>query len=102
LNAGDGCGPASPGDLIEVVKEMHVNGLISGPGSHGTAKSLTAKLEAAQAALDLDPADYLTAIAALNAFINGVSAQSGKHIDPDAASELIGYAQGFIAQYSVL
>ena len=102
LNTGSGCGPTSPSDLITIINDMLTNGSISGPGAHGVGNALIAKLEAAQAALNQDPPDYALAISDLNAFINQVSAQSGKKINADAAAELIGHAEALIDQYSAL
>lgn len=61
----------------------------------GVTKSLLAKLDAAQSALDAGQADV--AINQLNAFINAVEAQAGKHIAEPHASHMIGHAQQVIA-----
>ena len=64
----------------------------------GVANALLAKLDAAQAALDRgQPA---VAVNNLNAFINQVQAQSGKHIDPVHADHMIMHAQMVIATLS--
>lgn len=102
LNTGSGCGPTAPSDLISIINDMLANGAISGPGAHGVGNALIAKLEAAQAALNLDPPDYALAISDLNAFINQILAQSGKKISAEAADQLIGYAQALIDQYSAM
>jgi len=61
----------------------------------GIANSLTQKLENAQK--DLDKGKTKNAISKLEAFINEVQAQSGKHITVDAANLLIADAQWVIA-----
>lgn len=64
----------------------------------GVGNALLAKLDGAQAALDRgQPA---VAVNKLNAFINQVQAQSGKHIDPVHAEHLIMHAQMVIATLS--
>lgn len=64
----------------------------------GVTKSLLAKIDAAQAALDAGQPDV--AINHLNAFINAVEAQAGKHIAEPHASHMIGHAQQVIAGLS--
>jgi hypothetical protein len=61
----------------------------------GVAKSLTAKLDGAQAALDRG--QTRVAVNKLNAFINEVNAQSGKHIAADHAGMLVEHANKVIA-----
>jgi len=61
----------------------------------GVAKSLMAKLDGAQAALDRG--QTRVAINKLNAFINEVNAQSGKHIASDHAGMLVEHANKVIA-----
>ncbi len=63
--------------------------------NQGIFDSLTKKLEGAQAALDKGQTN--AAINKLEAFINEVEAQSGKHITADAASLLIADARWVIA-----
>jgi hypothetical protein len=63
--------------------------------NQGIANSLTQKLENAQK--DLDKGKIDTAINKLQAFINEVQAQSGKHITTEAADLLIADAQWVIA-----
>jgi len=60
----------------------------------GVANSLMAKLDAAQAALDRGQAG--AAINLLNAFVNEVNAQAGKHIAADHAGMLMNHAQQVI------
>jgi len=62
----------------------------------GIANSLTMKLKNAQKSLD--KGQLKTAVNQLNAFINEVQAQSGKHIAADAAALLIADAQWIIKQ----
>ena len=61
----------------------------------GVAISLMAKLDAAQVALTRGQTDV--AINLLNAFINEVNAQSGKHIATDHAGMLVEHANKVIA-----
>jgi hemerythrin-like domain-containing protein len=63
--------------------------------NHGIANSLTQKLENVQK--DLDKGKVKNAISQLEAFINEVQAQSGKHITTEAANLLIADAQWVIA-----
>lgn len=58
--------------------------------NQGVANSLVAKLDAADAALDRGQPDVAANL--LNAFINQVQAQSGKHIHADHAGCLINHA----------
>jgi len=60
----------------------------------GIERSLIAKLEACQK--KLDEGQYKTAMNILNAFINHVEAQSGKHIPDDLAEDLIDRARELI------
>ena len=61
----------------------------------GVGNALLAKLDGAQAALD--GGQPAVAVNKLNAFINQVQAQSGKHIDAVHAEHLIMHAQTVIA-----
>ena len=61
----------------------------------GVAKSLMAKLDGAQVALDRG--QTRVALNKLNAFINEVNAQSGKHIAADHAGMLVEHANKVIA-----
>jgi hypothetical protein len=61
----------------------------------GVTKSLLAKLDAAQNALDRGQTDV--AINNLQAFINAVEAQAGKHIVAEHAEHLVGHANEVIA-----
>lgn len=61
----------------------------------GVAKSLLAKLDAAQAAVDHGQPEVAAKI--LNAFINEVQAQAGVHIAPMHAEHMIMHAQMVIA-----
>ncbi len=66
--------------------------------NQGVARSLVAKLDAAQAALDRgQPA---VAASLLNAFIQDVQAQSGKHISAEHAGCLINHAGEVISSLS--
>lgn len=60
----------------------------------GIAKSLLAKLDAAQKALDRGQPSV--AVNNLNAFVQAVEAQSGKHIEASHAGHLITHAQNVI------
>jgi hypothetical protein len=60
----------------------------------GVANSLMAKLDAAQAALDRGQTG--AAVNLLHAFVNGVNAQSGKHIDAEHAGHQVTHAQHVI------
>ncbi len=61
----------------------------------GVAHSLLAKLDAAQAALDRS--QPLVAVNKLQAFINEVNAQSGRHIAAEHAAHMVMHAQHVIA-----
>ena len=63
--------------------------------SQGIAKSLLAKLDAAQAALDRGQTK--TAVNNLNAFVRAVEAQDGKHIVSPHATHLAMHANQVIA-----
>jgi predicted outer membrane protein len=62
--------------------------------NQGIARSLFAKLDAAQAALDRGQSNV--AINILGALINAIGAQSGKHIDAQHASHMIEHTQQVI------
>jgi len=62
--------------------------------NNGIAKSLFAKLNAAQAAVDRGQVNE--AINNLRSFINEVQAQAGKHIHADHAMHMIEHAQRVI------
>jgi hypothetical protein len=81
-------GPAEHiGDLADLVETLELH--------HGIENSLLAKL---QTALDaVNAGDVATACAALNDFINAVSAQAGKMITDEQASRLIEAATGIRA-----
>lgn len=64
----------------------------------GVANSLFAKLDAAQASLNRG--NTHTAINQLQAFINAVGAQAGKHIVSEHAEHMIHHAHGVIAALS--
>ena len=66
--------------------------------NQGVAKSLLAKLAAAQAASDRSQPDV--AVRNLQAFVNGVNAQAGKHIDAEHADHLVMHAASVIAALS--
>ncbi len=63
----------------------------------GVATSLLAKLDAAQAALDRDgPNAHGTAVNLLEAFVNEVEAQAGKHVDAAHAEHMVMHARKVI------
>ena len=62
--------------------------------NRGIARSLLAKLDAAQAALDRGEA--AVAVNQLNAFVRELHAQAGKHIVPEHAEHLRAHAQEVI------
>lgn len=62
--------------------------------SQGIARSLLAKLDAAEEALE--DGHTAQAIEDLRAFIREVQAQSGKHIDPMHAQHLVSHARSVI------
>lgn len=63
--------------------------------NQGVAKSLVAKLDAAQAAVDRRQKDV--AVVQLEAFLQEVEAQAGKHIDAMHADHMIMHAQEVIS-----
>jgi 2',3'-cyclic-nucleotide 2'-phosphodiesterase (5'-nucleotidase family) len=82
---------ATPESLLDGVNRFYDEGKID---NQGIANSLTKKLENVQKSLDKGKID--SAINQLNAFINEVQAQSGKHITTEAAKVLIADAQWVI------
>lgn len=62
--------------------------------NQGVARSLFAKLDAAAAALGDGQTD--TAVNMLYALVNSIEAQSGKHIDEQHASHMVGHTQRVI------
>lgn len=60
----------------------------------GVGKSLLAKVDAAQAAVNR--LQLRTAVRILEAFIHEVEAQSGKHIDPEHADHMVMHAEMII------
>jgi len=102
VNAVDNVGHASsqavtfsvivtPDSIIADVNEFFADGKIT----QDHAQSMLAKLQAAKDARARG--DCTAASNIYNAFINEVQAQSGKHIDPTAATIMIGDAQYLIA-----
>ena len=79
-----------PYDIIQEVETLDL--------PKGIENSLVAKLNAALKAFE--NGDYGAAINILNAFINQVTAQSGKKILPEDAEQLIGSAEALIAYIS--
>ncbi len=74
---------------LEACVEQAANqGIIN---NQGVANSLLAKLDAAQAAVDRGQTSV--AISKLEAFINEVQAQAGKHIEQEHARHLVEHAQ---------
>jgi len=82
----------NPGVTIQSLRETvdlyYADGLISDAGVYN---SLLQKLNAAQVAWDNGQANAVLNV--LNALMNEMEAQSGKHIDPDAASMLVADTQ---------
>jgi hypothetical protein len=74
--------------LATCVEHAASQGIIT---SQGVANSLLAKLDAAQSALDRGQTS--AAINNLQAFINEVQAQAGKHIDAMHAQHMVMHAQ---------
>ena len=74
--------------LATCVEHAASQGIIT---SQGVANSLLAKLDAAQSALDRGQTS--AAISNLQAFINEVQAQAGKHIDAMHAQHMVMHAQ---------
>lgn len=68
--------------LISLKYQAFSNGWIFGPGSDGIIQSLDAKLDAATASIAAG--DNKTAIKQLNAFVNELEAQRGKHVSDNA------------------
>jgi 5'-nucleotidase/UDP-sugar diphosphatase len=75
-------------DIVDAINTYYEEGLID---DAGVLNSLLQKLDAAQAAWDRGQANVIGNV--LGALINELAAQSGKHIDPDAAAELTMDAQ---------
>jgi 5'-nucleotidase/UDP-sugar diphosphatase len=82
----------NPTVTIQSIKDAldlyYADGMINDAGVYN---SLLQKLNAAQAAWDSGRANVVANV--LNALMNEMEAQSGKHIDPDAASTLIANTQ---------
>jgi hypothetical protein len=86
---GDGCVHQPTIDSLEAcVEHAASQGIIN---SKGVTHSLLAKLEAAEEAVRDDHTSQ--AIHLLRAFIHEVEAQSGKHIDPMHAQDMVMHAQ---------
>lgn len=89
--------PASlaPGDLISRLASLKhaaaALGWIAGPGADGIIQSLDAKLDAANSSVA--SGDGKTAANQINAFINEVQAQRGKHVNDNAYYLLTANAQ---------
>ncbi len=77
--------------LMEAIDLYYADGMI---GNAGVYNSLLQKLNAAQAAWDNGQANVVLNV--LNALMNEMKAQSGKHIDPDAAGMLVADTQGIV------
>jgi 5'-nucleotidase/UDP-sugar diphosphatase len=69
--------------IIDAVNLYYEEGMVDNAGVYN---SLLQKLDAAQAAWDKGKANLVSNV--LHALINEVTAQSGRHIDPDAANAL--------------
>jgi 2',3'-cyclic-nucleotide 2'-phosphodiesterase (5'-nucleotidase family) len=76
---------------VDDVKALYASGAID---NAGVKNSLLAKLDGIKAAFDAG--DTTMAVNQLNAFVNSVKAQSGKHITAAAATTLIADAQWMI------
>ncbi len=74
--------------LMHAAGEGHID-------NPGVVRSLTAKVDAAQAAADRGQSDV--AIRQLHAFLSEVNAQAGKHIDAEHAGHLAEHATAVIA-----
>src|SRR6266567_3273603 len=86
---GDGCVHQPTIDSLETcVEHAASQGLIN---SKGVTQSLLAKLDAAEEAIEEGHTSQ--AIHLLRAFIHEVEAQSGKHIDPMHAQDMVMHAQ---------
>jgi len=85
--------PIDPVALLEaVIQNVHdLN------AKNGVINSLGKKLEAAgKTMVDMNTNNDQAVVNSLQAFINGVEAQSGVHLDPGDAADLIADAQGII------
>lgn len=85
--------PGKPSEMVAIVNDMLASSLIT---NAGFANSLVSSLENAQAKLDRQ--NTTAAVNELFAIIRRIEAQSGNHIDPDAAVELVGYLEGMISE----
>jgi len=74
--------------LRECVQHASTHGFID---NAGVTRSLLAKLDAAQAAVDRGQPSL--AVNILKAFVQAVEAQSGQHIAPEHAGRLVEHAQ---------
>ncbi|NNN06475.1 MAG: hypothetical protein HKL90_11290 [Elusimicrobia bacterium] len=84
-------------DFLASLKHQAVSlGWIYGPGSDGIVQSLDAKLTAAKASAA--SGDDKTAINQLNAFINELQAQRGKHLNDNAFYLLQANAQFILSK----
>ena len=83
--------PVTIGGLITCKEQCFAKGYID---NKGVAQSLDQKLNAAKAAIDRNQRE--TAINILQAFINELKAQSGKHVSPRCAYLLTVYAERLI------
>ena len=77
---------ATPENIQMLVDQLEDDGAIA----HGIATSLLQKLSNAHDRLA--SGDFEAALGLVTAFVNEVRAQSGKHIDADAAEGLVAYA----------
>jgi len=80
--------PRTINELRAAIEEMGLEGAID---NQGVVTSLLVKLDAAQKLIDNGKTDQATNL--LEAFINEVQAQSGKHITPEAADILLQSAE---------
>lgn len=82
--------------LISLKHQAFSLGWIYGPGADGVVQSLDAKLAAANASIS--KGDNKTAANQLNAFINELEAQRGKHVNDNAYFLLTANAQFIMAK----
>jgi len=84
--------PSTIGELKAEIDELDSEGEID---NQGVVTSLVAKLDVAQKLIDDDKIDQAKNL--LNAFINEIQAQSGKHITPEAAELLLQSAEHILS-----
>ena len=85
-------GAPTAGDIGDLIHEMYADGLITNAGFHN---SLLKKVEGAEAAFDRGRGN--AAAGKMKALRNQVAAQAGKKIDAEAAAELLGDIDAYLA-----